>query len=339
MRRAGDVVSRGDIAEHVWDEHYDPMSNVVDVYVQRLRRKLDRSGSESLIRTRRGEGYQLVGGPPRMKTLSLRARLTLWYTLALLVVLLLFGANVLWQQRRIGHPARRSRARGADATLGESCFGRSSASTTIPALAREATAHGDGDRAAAPSRFSTPAAASLAAQLDRRSTLARPCCPAAGRSSVRTVETGRGAWRVHVEPAQHSALPRSLLVVAAPLTDIAREQHEVQEAMLVGIPIVLLLAGAGGLWLASIGLRPITAMARRAASIPLTGLEDLGRLQRDDELGQLATAFNGLVARLRAALQTQRQFMADASHELRTPVSVVRADLRRHAEPRAPRRS
>ncbi len=61
-RRAGDVVSRADIAEHVWDEHYDPMSNVVDVYVQRLRRKLDHSGSESFIRTRRGEGYQLVSG-------------------------------------------------------------------------------------------------------------------------------------------------------------------------------------------------------------------------------------------------------------------------------------
>jgi len=60
VRRAGDVVSRADIAEHVWDEHYDPLSNVVDVYVQRLRRKLDRTGTESLIRTRRGEGYQLA---------------------------------------------------------------------------------------------------------------------------------------------------------------------------------------------------------------------------------------------------------------------------------------
>ena len=58
-RRAGDVVSRGDIAEHVWDEHYDPLSNVVDVYVQRLRRKLDAPASPSMIRTRRGEGYQL----------------------------------------------------------------------------------------------------------------------------------------------------------------------------------------------------------------------------------------------------------------------------------------
>jgi two-component system copper resistance phosphate regulon response regulator CusR len=62
-RRAGDVVSRGDISEHVWDDHYDPLSNVVDVYVQRLRRKLDLPGRESFIRTRRGEGYQLAVTP------------------------------------------------------------------------------------------------------------------------------------------------------------------------------------------------------------------------------------------------------------------------------------
>jgi two-component system copper resistance phosphate regulon response regulator CusR len=63
-RRAGDVVSRGDIAEHVWDENYDPMSNVVDVYIQRLRRKLEAGGGHSLIRTRRGEGYQLASELP-----------------------------------------------------------------------------------------------------------------------------------------------------------------------------------------------------------------------------------------------------------------------------------
>jgi two-component system copper resistance phosphate regulon response regulator CusR len=59
-RRAGDVVGRADIAEHVWDEHYDPFSNVVDVYVQRLRRKLDAGDAPSIIRTRRGQGYQLL---------------------------------------------------------------------------------------------------------------------------------------------------------------------------------------------------------------------------------------------------------------------------------------
>jgi two-component system copper resistance phosphate regulon response regulator CusR len=60
VRRAGQVVGRAEIAEHVWDEHYEPFSNVVDVYVQRLRRKLDEPHGDSLIRTRRGLGYQLL---------------------------------------------------------------------------------------------------------------------------------------------------------------------------------------------------------------------------------------------------------------------------------------
>ncbi len=60
VRRTGEVVGRAEIAEHVWDEHYEPFSNVVDVYVQRLRRKLDEPEGESLIRTRRGLGYQLL---------------------------------------------------------------------------------------------------------------------------------------------------------------------------------------------------------------------------------------------------------------------------------------
>jgi two-component system copper resistance phosphate regulon response regulator CusR len=63
MRRQGQVISRTDIARHVWDNSYDPLSNVIDVYVQRLRRKIDVSGEPSLIRARRGEGYQLVIEP------------------------------------------------------------------------------------------------------------------------------------------------------------------------------------------------------------------------------------------------------------------------------------
>jgi two-component system copper resistance phosphate regulon response regulator CusR len=59
-RQPGAVISREELAEHVWDDRYDPCSNVIDVYVQRLRRKLDR-GPHSFIRTRRGAGYQLIG--------------------------------------------------------------------------------------------------------------------------------------------------------------------------------------------------------------------------------------------------------------------------------------
>jgi DNA-binding response OmpR family regulator len=60
VRRHGEVVSRRDITQHVWDDSYDPLSNVIDVYVQRVRRKIDVPGQPSLIRARRGEGYQLV---------------------------------------------------------------------------------------------------------------------------------------------------------------------------------------------------------------------------------------------------------------------------------------
>jgi two-component system copper resistance phosphate regulon response regulator CusR len=63
-RRAGEVVGRADIAEHVWDETYDPLSNVIDVYIKRLRRKLDHSSPESFIKTRRGEGYVLIADEP-----------------------------------------------------------------------------------------------------------------------------------------------------------------------------------------------------------------------------------------------------------------------------------
>lgn len=65
MRRRGQVLSRAQIIEHVWDYHYDGFSNVVDVYVKYLRDKLDRPYGLDLIQTVRGAGYRLVcpGGP------------------------------------------------------------------------------------------------------------------------------------------------------------------------------------------------------------------------------------------------------------------------------------
>jgi two-component system copper resistance phosphate regulon response regulator CusR len=58
-RRQGDVVGRADIAEHVWDDSFDPMSNLIEVYIQRLRRKIDDGQRRKLIHTRRGAGYTL----------------------------------------------------------------------------------------------------------------------------------------------------------------------------------------------------------------------------------------------------------------------------------------
>lgn len=61
-RRACEVVNRADIVAHVWDENFDSFSNLIEVYVQRLRRKIDDGHVVKLIRTRRGEGYMLAPG-------------------------------------------------------------------------------------------------------------------------------------------------------------------------------------------------------------------------------------------------------------------------------------
>jgi two-component system copper resistance phosphate regulon response regulator CusR len=58
-RNAGRVVGRAEIAEHVWDEEFDPFSNLIEVYVNRVRRKIDTGGHKPLLHTRRGAGYVL----------------------------------------------------------------------------------------------------------------------------------------------------------------------------------------------------------------------------------------------------------------------------------------
>ncbi|MEM9597093.1 MAG: response regulator transcription factor [Acidobacteriota bacterium] len=63
MRHAGQVVTRTMLLEKVWDYHFDPQTNVIDVHVSRLRRKIDRGSESPLIHTVRGVGYVLKGPP------------------------------------------------------------------------------------------------------------------------------------------------------------------------------------------------------------------------------------------------------------------------------------
>ncbi len=58
-RNAGRVVGRAELTDHVWDEHHDPFSNAIEVYVNRLRKKIDSAGTTPLIHTHRGVGYRL----------------------------------------------------------------------------------------------------------------------------------------------------------------------------------------------------------------------------------------------------------------------------------------
>lgn len=116
-----------------------------------------------------------------------------------------------------------------------------------------------------------------------------------------------------------------IAVAGSSLEPTDEELEALREVLLYVVPIALGVAGVGGWFLAHRSLSPVVAMAARARRI---GVEDLSaRLpvaNPGDELGHLASTFNELLGRLEGSMTQQRQFMADASHELRTPVTTAR---------------
>ena len=120
---------------------------------------------------------------------------------------------------------------------------------------------------------------------------------------------------------------RFTIIGVRSLADQQELLEDTRTGFLLAIPLGLLLAWIGGYALARRSLAPVAAMTTRAAAISATSLhERLPAGNPRDELGQLAGVFNELLARLDASFEQQRRFMADASHELRTPVSIMRGE-------------
>jgi two-component system, OmpR family, sensor kinase len=115
------------------------------------------------------------------------------------------------------------------------------------------------------------------------------------------------------------------ILVSRSLTPLLGELAADRRILLIAVPLGAFLAGVAGWFLARKSLAPVLAMSRQAHRIGVQNLDErLPVANPRDELGRLAATFNELLSRLSGAFQIQRQFMADASHELRTPISVVR---------------
>jgi heavy metal sensor kinase len=115
-----------------------------------------------------------------------------------------------------------------------------------------------------------------------------------------------------------------MLGVAHVMTVRADMLASARLALGIGMPLLLLLAAAGGYWLAALSLAPVAAMAARAREIGGRDLhERLPVGSRSDELAELARVLNDLLGRVQEAFQAQTRFVAEASHELRTPVAVI----------------
>lgn len=132
------------------------------------------------------------------------------------------------------------------------------------------------------------------------------------------VDTREGTWRVFAIRSR-----RQVIQVAQPLS--VREHMALAVAARVLSPFLLLLPGLGAvIWvLVTHGLAPLDRLARAVATRTPTSLEPLGERQVPEEVLPLVQSLNGLLERLEKALNAQRAFIADAAHELRTPMAAL----------------
>ena len=245
---------------------------------------------------------------------SIRQRLTLWYAAGLAVLLTIVAMSLLVVHGNVGLASLDAELERANATVASVLQNELEEGLAPKAAAEEALAE---------VRLARRHVAVLTWQgtvLAQRWNLPFP--PSA---------TGDRTWTVQDYPRTRIVaraappVPAGFVVItAASWEEIVKARQDVLRALFLVVPPSLLIAALGVWWIAGRALRPAATMAAEAGRITERSSGARLTVDRPDELGRLAIAFNELLERLETALRTRRQFLADASHELRTPVSVAR---------------
>jgi two-component system, OmpR family, sensor kinase len=140
-------------------------------------------------------------------------------------------------------------------------------------------------------------------------------------------EDGELRWRkVLVRPSEDTGKAGTFIIGYAIDRDRAEVAHTIRTLVLVSL-VCLLLAGAGAFLVSGRILAPVRLVRQTAAEITARDLTRRIPVRGRDDISALAEQFNAMLDRLSAAFSAQRQFVDDASHELRTPITIVRGHL------------
>jgi heavy metal sensor kinase len=144
-----------------------------------------------------------------------------------------------------------------------------------------------------------------------------------------TITVDGTPWRIYTQQVEaETGQFDAWLQLAQSLTLIDNTQNSLLRVIIFGLPLILIAAAGGGLFIANRALRPVDTITRTVQEINATDLTQRIAYQGSpDELSRLTHTLNSMLERLETSFETERRFTADASHELRTPLTTIKGQL------------